>query len=70
MPIDPDIIDALNAYRHAQTPPLEPSEAINTLLRHSLIARGFLMRPADQDNGHDAAQQEFIKAVQGTKSDN
>lgn len=38
--IDPDLVDAMNAWRLRQTPQLSPTEAIMALLRIALIAEG------------------------------
>lgn len=42
-----EIVNALNAWRLAQDPPVEPNEAIMTLLGRALAAEGHLPAPKD-----------------------
>lgn len=66
-----EIINALNAWRMAQNPPVEPSEAIITLLSLALAAEGHLPGPKAHQQGNrpyllgrtELARQRFLMTL-------
>lgn len=62
--LDSDLATALNAFRLAQSPPLELGVAISELLSRSLYAEGFLSERPDQPSIDpiEQARRDFFRA--------
>lgn len=52
IPLEPDVLDALEEWCNEQTPPFSQADAIQFLLRDTLIGLGLLDLPPPPEKAH------------------